>query len=307
MNKIKNIIFSLVIIFSFCSCSHQDSNNFISSNSVESSSDSEESNVNRYPLITDEIKEKALAYQNDFEPNNIVIKEQNSYDFNSQELSKMTFTSTREEHYIVYVFEKQFFIGYNGIYDRLFSKIYLWDDGLYCGQINKKIIKGYWYNSSKNALNEQKDCLNMVSNINRYENIVAIKEINGLYDYKANIDVPFDSSEYKYYENVEFQGYLYYPEVAILIDTNGKDKSRVGYKFYAVETTDMIIETTWTVMRVAKNLSYTPIIPNTEVTWETPEGMVDESNNLLKKGYFTITAHWRDLSASAVLMVIEAK
>ena len=296
MNKINRILF-LAIILSICACNKNANTSF-------SNCDSSNNDVptNRYPLITDEIKEIADSYEYDFDPNSIVIKEQEEYDYNNPELDNISFTDKRDEHHLIYVFDNQYFIGYNGVYDRCYSKIYLWDDGLYCGELNKKNIKGYWYNSSLNASKEEKDCLNMVSNISRYEKVECSKLNDGCYDYSAYFDMYYGHGPE--YIKIEMSGYLFYPEVAIIIDDNGTDKYRVGHYFYADEITEEHFETTWSVLRVAKNLTYTPIVPDYDIHWDVPEGLVNDKNRLAKTGEHLITAHWKDFSASKILKVI---
>lgn len=296
MKLVKHLMI-LIVSLSICACNKTTSSSFNSH--IDNSS---EASIDRYPLITDEIKEIAESYTYDFYPESIVIKEKEEYDFNNSELKNISFTDNRNEHHLIYVFDNQYFIGYNGVYSRCYSKIYLWDDGLYCGELNKKTIKGYWYNCSLNSLNEEKDCLNMVSNISRYEKVECLPVDDGYYDYKAYLDMYYGNSPE--YIRIEMSGYLYYPEVAIIIDDNGTDKYRIGHYFYADEITDDYIKTTWSVLRVAKNLTYTPIVPDYDIHWDVPEGLVDDKNRLAKTGEHLITAHWKDFSASKVLKVI---
>lgn len=291
MNHIKHMLLSLILALSICACTN---------NASESSGvNSKEEPIDRYPLITDEIKEIADSYKYDFDPTSLLIKEKENYDFNNKELSDIPFVDVRENHHLVYVFDNQYAIGYSGIYDRLYSKIYLWDDGLYCGKINATTIKGYWYNCSLNAIEEQKDCLNMVSNVSHYEKIEC-SPADDYYDYKAYVDMLYQNR----YMEIEMYGYLYYPEVAIIIDDNGRDTYRVGTYFYADETTDVNIKTTWTVLKVAKNLTYTYIIPDNEISWDIPEGLVNDKYKLEKTGEYVLVAHWKNFVASKTLKVI---
>lgn len=293
---------SVLFILSFlclAGCESSSVGRSIELNSSETqSSNSENDDKKDYPLITDEIKALADAYQYNFDPNSILIKERQQWDFTSVELTSLSFVSARENRFLVYVFEDQFFIGHSGVYEEFISKIYLWDDGLYCGNINNKEIKGYWYNSSLVAEKDQKDCLKMVSNIANYENINCEKT-SGYYDYTAKIHI----SGLDNYPDKPIRGYLYYPDVAVIIDTNGYETKRVGEKFIATNTSETIVETTWTLLRVTKKLEYTPVIPNSEINWIVPRGMVDNGYKLLAPGDYQISAIYRGMSASKTLKV----
>ena len=69
----------------------------------------------------------------------------------------------------------------------------------------------------------------------------------------------------------------------------------VGEKF--------VINSTWFFDRVIQNLSYTPIIPNNEIRWTLPDGMIDEKKKLQAPGEYEITAKWKEYEATALLTV----
>ena len=113
-----------------------------------------------------------------------VIKQQDSYNFSSSDLSGLSYGATRSGHELVYKFVGKYSEGYQGQYNTYDATIYLWDDGLFAGKSNSSEFKGYWYNSSlKNGQdadgNDICDCLVMVSNTNNFKTIITTPVAEG--------------------------------------------------------------------------------------------------------------------------------
>ena len=231
--------------------------------------------VSSFELITKAIKEAAEAYEYDYNPHDVLIKEKETWNFSDSELSKINEKDTREGHYMVYHFEGSYSEGWQGDYSPTYGHIYLWDDGLFGGRISSTNIKGYWYNSSiKDGHDEEgndiADCLNMVSNIDRYQSIIA-NPSKGFYQYQAYAYCKMSWGDSR---SIIMNGYHYYPEVAIAIDTQG-----VLPEFHAEEEVDISF---WTPMRVLKDLSYSSIFVQTEVDWQIGDADLEVTNGDLK-------------------------
>lgn len=110
----------------------------------------------------------------------LIIKEQVEWDFSDPELAEAINRSpnTMDPYY---VFEGSYAEGYQGDYSETFGNLYLWEDGIYSGKIGQTNVYGYWYNSSLNNNTDKPDCLNMVSNIAKYESIICDANENGEY------------------------------------------------------------------------------------------------------------------------------
>ena len=280
-----------------------------SSEVVVSSQEEVEEPEEKYSPITDEMREAAKACTYDFDPASIVIKQEEKYEFSQpsasaedpgyydEELASLSYTNTRSGHYLVYVFEGEYSEGYQGQYNTYLTGMYLWDDGLFAGKSNDQSFKGYWYNSSLSAPDddpnteedESIDCLNMVSNGSNFESIITQVPLGGAADFYERQAYVYMYPGWGDGRSVVVSGYKYYPNVAAFIDTNGYDKMTVGEKF--------VTNSTWFFNRVIQNLSYTPIIPNSEITWTLPEGMIDAKKKLVAAGTYDITASWTDKSA----------
>ena len=268
--------------------------------------------------ITAEMKKAAEECEYDFDPTSIIIQEQEEWDFSNTEMKSLAYSSTREGHNLVYIFEGEYSEGYQNQYNTYLTGMYLWDDGMMVGKSNNDTFRGYWYNSSLTAPaddpeteeNESIDCLNMVSDDEFtksdggasftdkfFKSIITQPPMGGTDDF-------YECQAYVYMHpgwgkgrSVVVSGYKYYPDVAAFIDTNETTKMKVGEKF--------IVNSTWFFDKVIKNLKYTPIIPTSEVTWTIPEGMIDESKRLVAPGNYEITAKWKTYEATATLKVVE--
>ena len=262
------------------------------------------------PLLTDEIKAAAEAYVYDFDPSSVIMKEQAEYtDFSAA--SSVPTNANRADHNLVYYFEGAYSEGYQGDYSPTYAYLYLWDDGLFGGRAANTDIKGFWYNSSiaegqdPETGADIRDCLRMVTNISHYESIIANPK-SGFYQFEAYMYLRMTWGGDR---SIIMNGYEYYPEVAMLIDPQGEvPEAEVGKEY------DMSF---WSPSRVLKNLSYSSVFIPTDVTWEATNGSikisyVDNDKNrgiasiiatFTQSGEQTITAKWKDFSASITVTV----
>ena len=250
--------------------------------------------------ITDDIKSVAEAYDYDFDPTEVFIEEEDEYDFNDSEVKNVPTGSTRDGHNLVYVFEGAYAEGYQGDYSETYGSIYLWEDGLFGGKINDTTIRGYWYNSSKDApaddpetpdVDESKDCLNLVSNVSKYE-FVNFERASGFYDWRTHLYLGFSWGT----RSMEIAGYMYYPEVAIAIDP-----SSTGTEFKVGETFD---RSGWVADRILKNLNYSAVFKASEVSWTDGTG-IKNGQAFSAAGEYTVTAKWNGFEASVTVTVSE--
>lgn len=243
--------------------------------------------------ITDDLKAVAEAYDYDFDPTSVVIREQDSYDYNDADLKAVNSNSgNREGHHLVYYFEGSYAEGYQGDYSETYAYIYLWEDGLFAGKAKDTSFKGFWYNSSKTAEEGQVDCLNMVSNVSGYESIIT-EETSGFYSKQAYLYLNMGWGN----RSIICGGYMYYPEVALFIDA-GVNGAALNYK-----VGDKFDTTSWVANRVLKNLEYSSVFKAKEVKWTVPSGKVDASKKLVEAGDFEVKAAWNGLEASITVHV----
>ena len=219
--------------------------------------------------ITDDIKKIAEDFVYDVDPLSVVMPEQEEWDYDDAELAKVPYTMTREGHDLIYYFEGRYSEGYQGDYSPTYCYLYLWEDGYFGGVSGKENVRGFWYNSSLEAPeddpsteeNEAIDCLNMVSNLTHYESISS-KPKNGFYKYQAYmyLDMGKVWGQGSNARSIIMNGYPYYPEVALYIDTQMTE----DITFKVNEDNDI---RAWTPSRVLKNLEYSSILVQTDVTW----------------------------------------
>lgn len=251
--------------------------------------------------ITDDIKAVAEAFDYDNDPKSVIIPEEDEYDLSDSTMRGVpTQSGTREGHYLVYVFEGAYAEGYQGDYSETYGSIYLWEDGLYGGRINSTDIRGYWYNSSKEApaddpetedVDESLDCLNLVGYVSKYE-FINFERASGFYDWRAHIYLGFSWGT----RSMEIAGYMYYPEVALAIDP-----SSTGLEFKVGETFD---RDGWVADRILKNLNYSAVFKGSEVKWTDGEG-IKNHQAFTEAGEFEVTASWNGFEASVTVTVTE--
>ncbi len=266
-----------------------------------------------YNPITDEIKSIADAYDYDFDPDSVFIEQEESYDFSA--VSSLPTNKSRTDVNLVYVFEGAYAEGYQGDYSQTYAYMYLWDDGKFGGTVGGTDVRGYWYNSSFDApaddpatedVDESKDCLNLVSNVSKYE-FINFEKASGFYDWRTHIYLGFSWGT----RSMEIAGYKYYPEVAMVIDQqDSMPEFKVG------KDGDI---SAWTPTRILKNLSFSSVFVQTDVTWEATNGSVTVSyvdgqkargiSSIIAKfnaaGEQTITAKWNGFEASVTVTVTE--
>ena len=266
------------------------SNTLVNSASKSNKGDSQKV---EYNPITDQIRELADNYQYDFEPLDIIMKEQETWDFSN--VSSVTTGGTREGHYLVYYFEGSYSEGWQGDYSETYGAFYLWDDGIFGAKADGTDIRGYWYNSSiVNGTdaegNDIKDCLNMVSNQSNYQSIIT-EPATGFYHYQAYIYISKNRGR-----SMIINGYEYYPEVALDIDTTSTGTEyKVGDKFD---------RSSWVANRILKNCSYSAVFKSGEVTWTDGDG-IKNGQAFTEAGEFEVTAKWNGLEAKATVTVTE--
>lgn len=251
--------------------------------------------------ITDEIKAIAEAYEYDFNPDDVLIKEEAEWDFSNPLLNATSGVSTtngnREGRHIVYYFEGAYAEGYQGDYSESYAYLWLWDDGIFAGKSRDTNIRGYWYNSSlargvdPETGADIKDCLNMVSNVDRYDSIIT-QEASGFYERNAYIYLNMGWGT----RSIIINGYKYYPEVALFIDSGS-----TGSTFKVGETFN---RSSWTAKRVLKNLSYSAVFKASEVNWTDGQGIAN-GQKLTTAGQFEVTATWKGLTATKTITVTD--
>ena len=262
-----------------------------------------------YNPITPEIEKIAKEYDYSFEPDKVIIKEQEDYDFNDSEVKNVSTTETREGHNMVYYFEGAYAEGYQGDYSQTYAYLCLWEDGLFGGKVNDTQVRGYWFNSSiaEGKDGTVKDCLKMVSNVNHYDSIIA-QEATGFYQYQAYAYLGFSWGT----RSMILNGYEYYPEVALALNTQDS-----VLEAYVGEEYDM---SSWVPTRILKNLAFSSVFKPVDVTWEAEDGSVAISyvDNNKSRGISSIigtfnstgekkvTIKWSGFEADVTIKVSEA-
>ena len=251
-----------------------------------------------YNPITPEIEAIVDAYDYDFDPTKVVIKEEEEWDFSAIPSNLPTNTADRgdDEIHLVYYFEGSYSEGWQGDYSETYGSLYLWDDGLFGGTLDGTAVKGYWFNSSlERGVDKDgadvKDCLQMVSSQNHYDSIRA-ESTTGFYHYQAYVYISKNRGR-----SMIMNGYEYYPECALAINaTSTGTDYKVGDKFD---------RDSWVAVRILKNKSFSAVFKPGEVTWTNQEGMVNSSGNFVEAGEYEVKAKWNGLEASIKVNVTE--
>lgn len=249
--------------------------------------------------LTEDVEAKAKACDYDFDPASVLIKEEAEYDYSAAELASLTDTKTREGYHLVYYFEGSYREGYQGDYSATYAHIYLWEDGLFYGKAGSTAFKGYWFNSSlQNGKdkdgNDIKDCLTMVSNTNKYEQIDTTP-IEGFYTKQAWIYLGFSWGT----RSMGVSGFLYYPEIDIALNMGVRNDHvyRVGDDFST---------STIKVYRILKDLNFGATFVGDNYTVTIPEGMVVDGK-LAAEGEYTITATYNGFTTEKTIKVEKAE
>lgn len=253
-----------------------------------------------YDPITDEIKAAAMAYVYDFDPESVVIKEQETWNYSDATLSGISvYDSTRSGGlHIVYHFEGSYAEGYQGDYSESYASIYLWEDGIFSGKVRDTNVKGYWFNSSiaegqDDEGNDIKDCLRMVSNVSNYDSIIT-QEAGGFYERSAYVYLNMGWGN----RSIIINGYKYYPNVALFIDS-GTDAEAPTFK-----VGDRFDRNSWVAKRVQKDLNYSAVFKASEVTWADGTG-IQNGQILTTAGEYEVTATWGGFTATKTVIVTE--
>ena len=246
--------------------------------------------------INEDTEGAANDYQYDFEAKDVVIRQQESYNFSASELNNFPTGNTRNGHNLVYVFEGAYAEGYQGDYSETYASIYLWEDGFYGGSVGSTSIKGYWYNNSLQAEQGVQDCLNLVSNVSKYESIICAPA-SGFYEWRAHIYLGFSWGT----RSMEVSAYRYYPEVALTIDAS------VGNNYFFVD--EEFDRDGWVANRILKNLNYSSVFKASEVKWTDPEGLKNHQK-IEAAGEYEVKASWtngfsKTFEASIIVTVVD--
>jgi hypothetical protein len=246
----------------------------VSKNIVDSSA------ANNDPLITSAIRKAAKSAKYTYNPSSVLIKEEEKvedesthelvypYDYAAIANYPTNGDLPYEDAELVYRFEGAYAEGYQGDYSQTYAYLYLWDNGTFTGEAgttSQGKIRGYWFNSSLEEGQDAKgrdikDCLTMISNVSRYESIICQK-VTGFYQWQANIYLRMSWNGDR---QIIVNGYEYYPNCAMVIDTNGTEtKTNAGADY------DLSF---WQAKRVVTNLSYTAVFIPTEVDWYIDDG-----------------------------------
>ena len=263
----------------------------------QSSSKKDDVPIIEFNPITDEIKAIAEEYDYTFEAKDVLIKEKEESEYDFSEASSVPTNANRDDANLVFVFEGAYAEGYQGDYSETYASMYLWDDGLYGGTVGSTAVRGFWYNSSlKEGSNPEtgediQDCLNLVSNVSKYESIIC-KPASGFYEWRAHIYLGFSWGT----RSMEVSAYRYYPEVALAIDPSlGGTEYKVGQVFD---------RDGWVADRILKNLNYSAVFKASEVTWTDGEG-IKNKQAFTEAGEFEVTAKWNGFEAKIKVSVTE--
>ena len=256
-----------------------------SANLMNQSAGGKKNNIRPKPAfvfapITEEVEETAANYSYEYEAKDVIVKQRESYNTSSSEVSNCPTGNKRDGHYLVYVFEGAYAEGYQGDYSETYASLYLWEDGLFGGSVGSTSVKGYWYNSSLSAEATEQDCLNLVGNDTKYESIICARA-SGFYEWRAHIYLGFSWGT----RSMEVSAYRYYPEVALAIDAS------VGNNFFYVG--EEFDRDGWVANRILKDLNYSAVFKASEVTWTDPEGLKNHQK-IEEAGEYEVTAKWKN-------------
>ena len=261
-----------------------------------SSSDNPGGDVTVSDPITNEIKAAANAYDYDFDPTEVHFKKEDltdgngTFDFNSSDVTTLPTNGQRDGYNLVYKFEGSYAEGWQGDYSKTYAYLYLWEDGKFAGTSGSTQFRGYWYDSNEA---EEGNTLVMVTSNNADGEIIAYEQ-KGFYQWIVDLNSSVNGGR-----RIKAAGYMYYPEVALFIDTNDTDLNNLT----SGSTLDIGF---WTAQRVLKNLKYSSCFEDNShsVTWKVNGTPVNNSLiNLNTAGAYVITATWGDLEASVVINV----
>ena len=246
--------------------------------------------------ITSDIEAIAKAYDYDFDPTEIHFAKEDladgdgNFDFSSDVTSLPT-DGNRPGVHLVYKFEGAYTEGFQGDYTQTYSYLYLWEDGKFAGNSGNKTFRGYWYDSEEGG---EGNTLVMVTSNNADGKIVASSN-SGFYSKSVTIPLVFSWGT----RSTTLGGYLYYPEVALVIDNSGANLDNLT----AGSSIDI---SSWRAQRVLKNLKYGSLFAadSSNVTWAVNgKTVTDGMVNFTTAGTYNITATWGNLVATVAVTV----
>lgn len=248
--------------------------------------------------ITDQIKALANAKEYNFDPTQVHFKKSDlagvdgNFDFNSSEVTSLPTNGNRDGVNIVYKFEGSYTEGYQGQYNKYHAKLWLWEDGLFAGTSYRNTVRGYWYDSDEN--NEGNKLVLVTSN--DADGQIITTDSNGFYSKQA---VMYLHPGWGDGRSVLINGYMYYPDVALFIDTGDTNINNLT----AGSTLDI---NAWSAQRVIKNLKYSACYEDDTnvVTWKVNGNAINDGIiNLSSAGTYVVTATWGGLTGSVSLIV----
>ena len=243
--------------------------------------------------ITEEIKAAAAAFDYSFDPASVhfekedLTKDDGTFDFGSTSgVSSLPTNGNRSDKNLVYKFEGSYAEGWQGDYSKTYAYLYLWEDGKFAGSSGSTQFRGYWYDTV-NDEGEVTDLVMVTSN-DASGQIIAYKT-TGFYSWIVDLDSSVNGGR-----RIKANGYLYYPEVALFIDTGETDLSKIKV--------GSVIDTSgWTAQRVLKNLKYSSCYENnsSKVAWKVNDSNISNSTiNVTEAGTYVVSAKWGDLEAT---------
>ena len=246
--------------------------------------------------ITPEIEALAAEKAPENDPANVVFSKADSYDFDAADFKAVTAgATTREDHYLVYMFEGAYSEGYQGQYNEYYANLWLWDDGFFTGKSNSQTFKGYWYNDFDG--DGQVDNIKMISNSEKYASIEC-KKSEGFYGYQAYIYMHPGWGDGR---SMPIAGYLYYEAIALAIDTKDFPVYKVG---------DYLPTSDWSVNRILQNLNWGSVFnmpdgsdEKMKIKWTLPEDLLDKDKKLAAAGEYEIKAEWGGLETTVTITV----
>lgn len=242
--------------------------------------------------ITDEIRAQAEAYEYSFDPSAVhftkedLAQDDGTFDFSSAAgISSLPTNGKRDDYALVYKFEGSYAEGWQGDYSKTYAYLYLWEDGKFAGTSGSTQFRGYWYDNGDGST------LVMVTSNNPDGQIIAYEQ-TGFYSWIVDLNSSVNQGR-----RIKATGYLYYPEVALFIDTADTDLTKV-------KVGDKVDISGWTAQRVLKNLKYSSCYEDNsnKVSWKVNGANVSNSTvEITEAGEYDVTAKWGELEAHCVI------
>lgn len=248
--------------------------------------------------ITDEIKATCEAYDYSFDPSSIhfakedLADEEGKFDFSTEAgISALPTNGNREGYNLVYKFEGSYAEGWQGDYSKTYAYLYLWEDGKFAGTSGSTQFRGYWYDNPDADGNAT--TLVMVTSNESNGEIIAY-DATGFYRWIVDLDSSVNQGR-----RIKANGYLYYPEVALFIDTGETNLETI--------TVGSVVDVSgWTAQRVLKNQKYSSCYEDNsnKVSWKVNgENISNSEIKVTAAGTYTVTAKWGELTATVSFTV----